>query len=423
MKFSCLLFLLLCWQNSFSQDSQKEKLIIHFKESISPSLKEYSINEIDSISFGYKPDFISDKKANSFIKELWIPELQSKYGKGCYVSSLSVSDTSIRMFICNHEGVVVAYLKEYDSTFSSSYFAFNAVTPILDWKTLQNVGYAILDMGGGKYANSGMKFYLNSEHVEEISNSPTIKSIVEDSEQIVLLGDSKFGNYWANCLPDLLMGLTNCQVLNCGFGGCRMAWRTEKGTDASDYFSFSSICESIMKNNFEAQYEHIPLSSYRYQLDNLNIIDSKRKITFIINYVTNDITGSTPLGEYYDDSQTAKPADRSSLCGAMSYGVLKLRERFPQARIIFLSPDYRLIDNESIESFKNSRNLTVFDYYIKEKNNSKFLGCEFVDSYHLDFRNAETINEFTVDGTHFNGKGFSKYALFLYNVWKFSDYQ
>lgn len=266
-----------------------------------------------------------------------------------------------------------------------------------------------------------MKFKIDYDVVQSIERNTIIQSIVEGDEQIVLLGDSKYGYYWSNCLPDMLTGLTQTNVLNCGFGGCRMSWRQMNGADSYDKFSFPDLCDAIINEDYSTQIANNPLDSYRFQIDNLKLIDLNKKVTILVNFVTNDITGNTPLGEYYNPEDITT-LDRSTFLGAMSYGVTRLKERYPNVNIIFLSPDFRLVDEKGIETYKNAIGLDVHDYFKAEQNNAQLLGCKFLDSYHLDFRTLETISDYTVDGTHFNGAGFSKYAQFLYYVWRFASY-
>ena len=71
-----------------------------------------------------------------------------------------------------------------------------------------------------------------------------------------------------------------------------------------------------------------------------------------------------------------------------------------------------MFNGESIEHYKNDIGLGIWDYYNAEQDVVNCMHCKFIDSFHLEFRNEKTIYDFTNDGTHFNGAGFSKYAYF-----------
>lgn len=143
-----ILYSILCFIPSLSF-SQDETMLIHFKpDAERANVIQYHISNIDSITFAPKYSRISDSKADGVIRELWIPELQERYGSGCYISSLTVSQSSYRLFISNEEGNIVAIMKEHEPTFTPDYYAFNSITPIIDYKTAQIVGYGILNGGG-----------------------------------------------------------------------------------------------------------------------------------------------------------------------------------------------------------------------------------------------------------------------------------
>ena len=378
------------------------------------------VSIIDSITFReIKRDWCADKKLNQNIKELFIPEID-KYGEGCYISSFSCTEDGFRLFICDRNDEVVLYAKEDRKAFTNDYYKYNSITPVLDYKNNEQMGFCFFYPNDGGYSNSGIKYKVSYDIISELNNNPRISNTL-NSEQIVLLGDSKYGNYWSNPLPDMLMGLSGCYVANLGFGGCRMSWRSNMGDEPYDAFSFSSICEALATRNFSRQINST-LDQYQYMINNMINLDLSKPTTILVNYGTNDITGNTPIGSLQDvENVDIDRIDRSTYIGAIYYGVYVLLNKYPHIKIIFLSPDFRLINGISIEDYKNILGMSVFDYYNEEENICQFLGCRFVDSYHLNFRNDRVINEYTTDGTHFNGKGFSKYARFLYDVWFYDN--
>ena len=252
-------------------------------------------NEMNEVMNHYC-EFTNNHKVNNHLEYLFIPSIKN-YGPDCYIQTFIISVDEFRLFIYNREGKLVLRAKEDGQSFLSDYYKYQSITPIIDANSYETVGYVKFRFSSSdSYANSGIRAYLNYSIVSNRENAKLLMQM-ENREQIVLLGGSKFGNYWSNLLPDYLMGLTKCYVYNCGFGGCSMAWRSKSGTDPYDYFSFSSICESISNASFDPQMSHMPLGTYRYQLNNLINVDFSKPTTIIVNYSTNDITKGIELGE------------------------------------------------------------------------------------------------------------------------------
>lgn len=400
--------------------AQDGAMHVHYKNS--NEILSLLVSDIDSITFTkVDTNWTSVEQINTSISELYLPDLEERYGD-CHIGSISVGFGCPRLFILNNQNELVALCKEYSQTFTDDYYKANSISPIIDANTLETIGFCKFEKDF-KYANSGINIRLNSEVVGEITNSPIISAMLSNKKQIVLLGDSKYGNYWSNCLPDMLMGMTGCYVANCGFGDCRMAWRTRDGSDSFDYFSFSSICDALESRDFSLLDKNMPLSVFRYQLHCLKSLNLNKETVFFINFNDNDITKSSPLGEDYSHIPTIEDLDRAKFVDAIYYGVLKVQSKYPSVRFVFLSPAFKYVDDIEIDAYVNDLGLTIWDYDKSEKNAVQNLGCDYIDSYNLAFRSPKTIMDFTIDGTHFNGAGFSRYARFLYSVYKFLDYE
>lgn len=375
---------------------------------------------IDSITFlDMNVQWTDDNSLNCCIEEFYMDNFNLKYGRNCYIGAFESGNCSPRLFIYNQNDQLIAQLKEDASNWPSDYYAYESFSSIIDVNTRETIGFIKL-RNNVTYSNSGFKAFLNDIFISDIHNNPQIGNILKGDNQIVLLGDSKFGQYWSNFLPDMLMGLARCRVYNCGFGGCRMAWRSIKGTDPYDLFSFSSICDAIVNKNFVPQTQMMPLSDYRYQTENLKSIDFNKRTTIIVNYGTNDITGGSALKVLDSIPEIMEDLDRTNFVDAIVYGVRKVKNKYPNVNFVFLSPDFRVYEGKGIDEFVNEHGFGIWDYYEAMKNTVHLLDCIFVDSYYLDFRTSQNIMDYTVDGVHNNGPGFSKYAQFLYYTWLFN---
>lgn len=375
---------------------------------------------IDSVTFfDNNVQWTNDASLNNCIEEFYVEDLQLKYGTNCYIGAFESGNCSPRVFIFNKNDQLIAQLKEDASNWPSDYYAYESLSSIIDVNTRETIGFIKL-RNNVIYSNSGLKAYLNDSSLNDIRKNPQISNILYGTNQIVLLGDSKFGQYWSNYLPDVLMGLAKCRVYNCGFGDCRMAWRSIGGTDPYDVFSFSSICEAIVNKSFILQTQMMPLTDFLYQIENLKSIDFNKRTTIIVNYGTNDITGGSALRALDSIPEIVGDLDRTNFVDAIIYGVTKIKERYPNVSFLFLSPDYRIYNGKGIDEYINDQSSDIWEYYEAMKRTANLLNCNFVDSYYLDFRTPHNIMDYTVDGVHFNGPGFSRYAKYLYYVWLFN---
>jgi hypothetical protein len=61
--------------------------------------------------------------------------------------------------------------------------------------------------------------------------------------------------------------------------------------------------------------------------------------------------------------------------------------------------------------------LNAQDFIDAEAQNCKLMGLRFENIINWGVRTPFNINNFTLDGTHFNGAGATEFAKYLYNLW------
>ena len=363
--------------------------------------------------------FINNENANNAISELYIPNIES-YGALTVYSQTSYK-TSIRLFLRNSNGDVVLQAAEANTPYGYDYYKIGAITPIIEVSTLKTVGWVIFNHSVD-YASSGTSFAIFPNAIKNIDNSPTIKSMLDSDEQIVLLGDSIIGQPAQNVLPFALSGLTKKRVFQLGFGGCTMAWRSAQGGGTDyDWFSFVSIADAIASGDYSLQENATGTVDYRFQIDQMKSIDWTKKITIICNYVNNDLTNGIELGNSYNSNMIIDELNKNKFLEAQIYGVKKILTAHPDTKFIFLGKMFRMYNNGVLPEFEYvnpTTNLNAQNFIDSEKDNCKKMGLRFIDAINYGVRTSFNINSYTLDGTHFNGYGATEFAKYLYNLWK-----
>lgn len=231
---------------------------------------------------------------------------------------------------------------------------------------------------------------------------------------IVNFGDSIFGNARPpEDISTILANMTGATVYNCAFGGCRMSQHTGHW----DAFSMYRLAYSIVNNDWTLQDEalnYYDRTSYAEEpLALLKSIDFNNVDIITINYGTNDWNANCPLENEND------LFDTTTFLGALRYSVDLLQTKFPNLKIVFLSPTWRfwMTNGEytTDSDISTSNGKTLSDWVEAEKAVVKGLHLTFNDMY-----NDLGINKYNRgiyfpanDGTHHNEKGRKLIAKYL----------
>lgn len=184
----------------------------------------------------------------------------------------------------------------------------------------------------------------------------------------VFLGDSIFGNYQGSTsIPGVVRGLCNAEVYNFGVGGSAA---TEFEGNVS---SFGKMVGELTEKDYLVQ-----------KID--------EKLCFIIHYGLNDYFMECPI------TNKNNIYDTGTFEGAMRNGIKMLKEQYPEAIIIVLTPHY----TSAIGEWK-SRQEDYVDVILKVAEESEIICINnYENSYCWDETNCE---EFLDDGIHPNEQG------------------
>lgn len=236
--------------------------------------------------------------------------------------------------------------------------------------------------------------------------------------QILFLGDSIVGQYRdETSIPALVAEMLDVEVANGAFGGTTMSLQNRDYRDAYywDSFSFSRLTRAIAAQDFGLQQtvrtkDYVTMN-FRDIVDELDRLELSSVQTVVISYGMNDYTTGSPIGR--EDA----PEDPYTMEGAMRTGIEYLRQRYPQLRIIFISPTYCWFvntlgtTNETCET-NDYGDGCLEDYVEAQRRVARECGVEFVDLYH-DFYPHEQYGDwqlYTNDGIHPNETGRQKIA-------------
>lgn len=277
----------------------------------------------------------------------------------------------------------------------------------------QIVGYIVLEYSGNvNYNFSSTTTLLPS--VNELKNSPKIQEYLNRNEQILLLSSSTFGhNNYQNVLKEFLISNVNAKIYNCGFGGCRMAWRTADGSNNYDAFCAVEVADALVTQDFSKQINanNALVGEFNNRLADLMDIDLTKPTTIFVKYIDNDVTGGSLIGKLWEYVESLESYDKTTFLGAMNYLVERLTTAYPHIKWVFFSDSWRYKTdkfNNSVPpyAFVNTANIDGMEYMRKEKENCERMGLSFFDFMTYGIQNNYNNGKYFVDATHFNYQGY-----------------
>ena len=393
--------------------SNEKMLDIAFSPIILESTLKKNAKDIAQL-IGDMPKHIFTRNTdwNLRIKELYLPGYKSDWR----MRRLYIRKNQIRIFISDSSSSSNSNVVEfgYDNIGLEEYE--NIIT-LYKKGSAEIIGYCILEYYGNQdfVADSFIVFDVN---VKDLEKSPKIKAMLKSEEQVVLIGDSLFGHDSScNVLKDFLIKESGVRAYNMGFGGCRMSWRTNDDSNNYDKFTMVAVADAIESGDFSLMEEaNTALSNmFGSRLADFKAIDWNKPTTIFCNYCNNDITGNTPIGELWKHTDTIESFDKSTLLGAMNYGIAKIITKYPHIKIVFFTEGWRYKadkDGNSVPpyDFVNSLGLTSHEYESKMKENCKRIGVSMWNFLEHGGRNNYNLSHILFDSSHFNYNGYRMFA-------------
>lgn len=219
------------------------------------------------------------------------------------------------------------------------------------------------------------------------------------SVDVVMFGDSIYGNFRDDTSISALIGNRfNVSCLNAGLGGTTMSYQ-EGDSQVLAHENASSmvaITDAFVTGDFSYVLAAQParndgdLDYFDSAVESISQTDLSKARLIIIEQGLNDHFYQLPTGEDIAENSVY------DYKGAVSYVVMNMQKRYPDAKILLASPVY---GKEDISVYADIMK-AVADKY----------GVYFCDMNAQNIVNAENLYDVTDDGTHLNEKGRQIYA-------------
>lgn len=341
------------------------------------------------------------------LTELYVPNLE----EGWKVFRVYAESTSFRFGITDKDGnTILDGLDNVGTSYS------DAVNTLID-SDGNIIAYYVLHYTGTDYFGGGNRT-PDLTLTSNIDNSPKIKELLSREENLVLIGDSLFGYQDQNLLESKLNSISKKHVFNCGFGGCTMALRNSN----YDAFSFVGIADAIATGTFTDQDANVGLVPiYKRRLTTLKDIDWSKPTTVFIDYVNNDITTNVPIGDEWEYTDSSTDFDKTTVLGALYYGVATILAVYPHVKFVFFTPSWRCIEVNDVKlppyAYTNGLNLTSESYREAIISNCEKMGVSVYDFFKYGGTNFYNKEYMRLGGTsHFTIKGYDRLANALNNL-------
>ena len=225
--------------------------------------------------------------------------------------------------------------------------------------------------------------------------------------ELVILGDSIYGDCRGrDSVSGKLAQQLPYTVYNGALGGTCMGHREDRKfrDDAMDLLSMESFSKSIVSGDFGVQKQtkvRLAVTEYFPEvLGELERIDFSRVKILLIGHGLNDYQN----GILPEDPEN--PLDEKTYAGALRLAVGRIRERFPDLRLILTTPTYSWYRSAGKSCEEADWGGGVLSGFVEtEKRLAKELGIECIDLYGLYQQFEDGDSECTTDGVHPNEKG------------------
>ncbi|MGN0306148.1 MAG: SGNH/GDSL hydrolase family protein [Lachnospiraceae bacterium] len=224
-----------------------------------------------------------------------------------------------------------------------------------------------------------------------VSENQTMQA---DEESIVVFADSIWdGERGADGISERLEESLGVEVYNCSIGGTTAAVVSEP-TDLREGWKSYSLNGLMYIARKEVSADS--LLTDLPALEEIKSIDFNEADYLIIAYGLNDFFSRVDI--YPNDM-----FDMSTYVGALRHAVAKMKETFPDLKIILVAPTYcELYDDpneESLEAYAEAVRMVAQEY-----------GTYFWDMYHELGINAQNKDQYLEDGVHLSAEGRKLYA-------------
>ena len=243
-------------------------------------------------------------------------------------------------------------------------------------------------------------FQISLENVSETLEGLT--SLIEQERQMpytypdlsnlcmVFFGDSVLVyNKGSMSLPGVIGGLSGAQVYNCGLGGMPASG------NPAEFYNMNGMVNHFINQDIDGLAENDYLRGLMAYMDGDH---QAKRHCFVLNFGLNDYFSGHPVENPEDNYDTGTYA------GALRTGICALRENYPDALILVMTPTYTTLFSNGTEI--NSEVGSVLTEYVDAAVRvSEEMGVYCKNNYWDSGINAESQELYLADGAHPNEGG------------------
>ena len=211
---------------------------------------------------------------------------------------------------------------------------------------------------------------------------------------IVFFGDSVIGNYTdSTSIPGVVAGLSGAKVYNFGVGGTTATYRGDPGE-----MSLLAVVEAFLRADASGLSEehHVKRDMEDYLSGHGD--GEVRSTCFVLHYGLNDYFMGMPLRASVSEDETA------CYTGALRSAVSRLKEAYPDSRIILMTPNYSA-EFHGGRDIQSPAGGTLGDYADALLDVAQECGVEAIDNFRESGIDGSNVWTYISDGTHPNELG------------------
>ena len=238
-------------------------------------------------------------------------------------------------------------------------------------------------------SNSSIFFDRLIAQVEQEWEAPTVYPDFSDL-CMVFFGDSVFiYNAGSMSIPGVVGSLSGAQVYNCSQGGLSASG------DSAEFYNLNGFINHFLTQDTAG----LPDNVYLHELmDYIEDSHEGKRHCFVINVGLNDYFSGLPIENPTD------AYDTKTYAGALRTGIRSLKEAYPEAVIILLTPTYTG-EFSSGREVNGDRGGVLTDYVEAAVGVAEDMDVVCMNNYNDSGINADTQEMYLADMTHPNETG------------------
>lgn len=229
--------------------------------------------------------------------------------------------------------------------------------------------------------------------VESVEELTRISDVLE-GKKIVVFGDSIWNDARGeDGVSEQLMAMTGATVYNCAIGGTTAAV-VDEGTEFDYDWRSQSFNGMVYVANKLLPADVVLEGTEACEV--IKQVDFSTVDYILVSYGLNDYFSDVSIypKEYYE---------LSNYVGALRNGIHHLRENYPQAKIVLVTPTYT-------KMFEGEKELEIGDYVEAMRSVSVEMYTGLADMFHVLGEDSESRLEHLDDGVHLSAEGRNLYA-------------